>query len=135
MSVEDVQGVCCQSAGGTTSAGPPTTWPGKWCAREEAHQVPSPSTLPGQDTRHGRGATTWVHDQLGKGGHGALCTRRGTSGWDRVVAIKMLPPSATNSPEAVERFQREVRAAARLSHPNIVAAFDADEADGMYLPG
>jgi serine/threonine protein kinase len=46
---------------------------------------------------------------------------------DRVVALKMIQPHYTDSPEAVERFRREVKAAARLSHPHIVAAYDAEQ--------
>ena len=34
---------------------------------------------------------------------------------------------------AAARFQREVEAAAKLSHPNIVAAYDADEANGVHF--
>jgi serine/threonine protein kinase len=53
---------------------------------------------------------------------------------DRVVALKVLAPSVTRSAEAVQRFQREVRAAAKLNHPNIVLAHDASEEDGTrYL--
>ena len=44
---------------------------------------------------------------------------------DRIVALKVLSAAAMTSPEAIRRFQREVRAAARLAHPNIVLAFDA----------
>jgi serine/threonine-protein kinase len=51
----------------------------------------------------------------------------------RVVALKVLPPAVTNDPDAVKRFQREVRAAARVSHPNIVAAHDAREARGVHF--
>ena len=51
----------------------------------------------------------------------------------RVVAIKMLPPAVTKDAAAVARFQREVEAAAKLSHPNIVAAYDADEANGVHF--
>ena len=73
-----------------------------------------------------------VHDQLGKGGMGFVYKARHK--WmDRVVAIKLLPPSATKSPDAVQRFQQEVRAAARLTHPNIVTAFDADSSDGVFF--
>src|SRR6185295_3637604 len=50
----------------------------------------------------------------------------------RVVAIKMLPPAMTKDAAAIKRFQREVEAAAKLSHPNIVAAHDADECRGMH---
>jgi serine/threonine protein kinase len=73
-----------------------------------------------------------VLDRLGKGGMGqvykALHKRM-----KRTVALKVLPSSALKSPEAVKRFQREVEAAAKLSHPNIVAAFDADEARGVHF--
>ena len=51
----------------------------------------------------------------------------------RVVAIKMLPPAVTKDAAASARFQREVEAAAKLSHPNIVAAYDADEANGVHF--
>ena len=60
-----------------------------------------------------------VLDKLGQGGMGAVYKARHKR-MDRVVAIKMLPSSATKSPDAVQRFQREVKAAAKLSHPNIV---------------
>ena len=52
---------------------------------------------------------------------------------NRIVAIKMLPPAMTKDAAAVARFQREVEAAAKLRHPNIVAADDADEANGVHF--
>jgi serine/threonine protein kinase len=52
---------------------------------------------------------------------------------DRVVAIKILSAKALQSPDAVKRFGREVQAAAKLHHPNIVTAFDADEAHGTHF--
>jgi serine/threonine protein kinase/Leucine-rich repeat (LRR) protein len=52
---------------------------------------------------------------------------------DRIVALKFLRPAIAKSPDAVKRFQREVKAAARLSHPNIVTAHDADEAAGTHF--
>lgn len=42
-------------------------------------------------------------------------------------------PKLVRTPEALRRFQREVEAAARLTHPNIVTAYDADEADGTHF--
>ncbi|MCS7239625.1 MAG: hypothetical protein NZ899_15375, partial [Thermoguttaceae bacterium] len=54
---------------------------------------------------------------------------------DRVVALKILPPERMRSAQLVERFRREVRAAARLIHPNIVTAFDAGEAKGVLFFG
>ena len=51
----------------------------------------------------------------------------------RLVAIKMLPPAMTKDALALARFQREVEAAAKLRHPNIVAADDAAEANGVHF--
>lgn len=51
----------------------------------------------------------------------------------RQVCIKILRTALVNSPYAVRRFQREVQAAAQLSHPNIVTAFDADEEGGVHF--
>jgi serine/threonine protein kinase len=45
----------------------------------------------------------------------------------REVALKVLRPEALSSPQAVERFLREARAAARMLHPNIVPVFDAGQ--------
>ncbi|TWT51257.1 Serine/threonine-protein kinase PknB [Rubripirellula amarantea] len=47
----------------------------------------------------------------------------------RIVAIKMLPIERMDNEDAVARFYAEVRAASRLLHPNIVAAFDAGEVE------
>lgn len=51
----------------------------------------------------------------------------------RVVAVKVLSPSLLENPAAVKRFYREVEVVARLSHPNIVTAFDADEHEGFHF--
>jgi serine/threonine-protein kinase len=48
----------------------------------------------------------------------------------RKVAIKILHERYADNPEYVERFRREARAVARLSHPNIVTVIDRGEADG-----
>jgi serine/threonine protein kinase len=52
---------------------------------------------------------------------------------DRVVALKILSAKALQSPDAIKRFEREVQAAAKLNHPNIVTAHDADEAHGTHF--
>lgn len=50
----------------------------------------------------------------------------------RIVALKTLPPERMQQRTAVNRFYAEVRAAARLLHPNIVTAFDAGNAGGVH---
>ena len=50
----------------------------------------------------------------------------------RLAAIKLLPASMTKDEGAVKRFQREVQAAAKLSHPNIVQTFDAGVQRGVW---
>ncbi|MBI3409804.1 MAG: protein kinase [Planctomycetes bacterium] len=71
-------------------------------------------------------------DKLGEGGMGVVYKARHRR-MDRLVALKVLPPAAMQSPEAVKRFHREVQAAAKLIHPNIVAAYDAREANGVHF--
>lgn len=52
---------------------------------------------------------------------------------DRDVAIKVLPQGVAKDPQRLERFEREAKAVARLSHPNILAIFDFSiEADTTY---
>ena len=72
-----------------------------------------------------------VLDQIGEGGMGVVLKARHRR-MKRLVAIKILSSAAMKQPGAVERFHREVEAAAKLSHPNIVAAHDADEHQGMH---
>ena len=73
-----------------------------------------------------------ILDRLGEGGMGVVFKARHRV-LDRVVALKILPPSFARKRELVSRFRRESQAAARLSHPNIVAVSDADEDRGVYF--
>src|SRR5262249_10857457 len=52
---------------------------------------------------------------------------------DRVVALKILNPKLLGLPDSVARFRREVKGAARLSHPNIVTAYDAEQAGDSHF--
>jgi eukaryotic-like serine/threonine-protein kinase len=63
--------------------------------------------------------------KLGKGAMATVYKARQLS-LDRTVAIKLLPKKLSQSPDFVERFYKEGRAAARLSHPNMVQAIDVD---------
>ncbi|MFP5307968.1 MAG: serine/threonine-protein kinase [Actinomycetes bacterium] len=69
---------------------------------------------------------------LGRGGMGEV-HRAHDHQLDRIVALKLLPGHVAGDPNAVERFRREARAAAALSHPNVVAVHDFLEADGMHV--
>ncbi|MEO0649498.1 MAG: FHA domain-containing serine/threonine-protein kinase [Planctomycetota bacterium] len=51
---------------------------------------------------------------------------------DRQVALKLLRPELASDAAFVQRFQAEARAAAALSHPNVVTVFDVGEADGHH---
>ncbi|MBC8875273.1 MAG: protein kinase [Planctomycetes bacterium] len=72
-----------------------------------------------------------ILELLGKGGMGAVYKAR-QPGLDRLVAVKILPPEVGSDPAFAERFTREARALAKLSHQNIVSVFDSGEADGQY---
>ncbi len=71
-----------------------------------------------------------ILDLIGKGGMGHVYKALHRK-MRREVALKVLSKSAMKSADAAQRFQREVEAAAQLSHPNIVAAYDADESNGV----
>src|SRR5690349_5066204 len=60
---------------------------------------------------------------LGAGGMGEVYKARDTR-LDRTVAIKVLPELFADDPDRAARFEREARAVAALSHPNILAIHD-----------
>ncbi|HEY6051852.1 MAG TPA: serine/threonine-protein kinase, partial [Thermoanaerobaculia bacterium] len=67
---------------------------------------------------------------LGAGGMGEVYRARDRK-LDRDVAIKVLPPSVASDPDALARFEREAKAVAALSHPNILAIHDFASQDGV----
>ena len=73
-----------------------------------------------------------ILDKLGQGGMGVVFKARHRR-LGRVGALKILPPSFARDTDAVMRFRREVEAAGRLKHPNLVAAQDADEDRGVHF--
>lgn len=74
-----------------------------------------------------------ILNQLGAGGMGTVFKARHRR-MKRIVALKVLATSVSKDPAFVGRFQREVETIARLGHPNIVMAYDADEAEvGHFL--
>ncbi len=73
-----------------------------------------------------------ILDPIGRGGMGVVFKGHHRM-MERVVALKVINPEYTSDPTALARFHREVRAAARLTHPNIVNAFDADHAGELHF--
>lgn len=71
-------------------------------------------------------------ERVGRGGMGSVYKARHEV-MGRVVALKVMARSLVNDADAVARFKREVRAAAALSHPNIVTAYDADCAGDVHF--
>jgi serine/threonine-protein kinase len=78
--------------------------------------------------------------ELGRGGMGIVYLARDVA-LDRLVAIKLFPPDLAAQPALRERFLREARTAARLSHPNIVPIHAVEESGRLvwfvmaYVPG
>jgi len=86
----------------------------------------------------GRGARLMMGDytivaQIGAGGMGQVYKAQHRR-MKRTVALKVMSNAAMQDEAAVKRFQREVHAAAKLEHPNIVTAYDSGEAGSVkYL--
>jgi hypothetical protein len=69
---------------------------------------------------------------LGRGGMGVVYQAEHRV-MERLVAVKVISRALVDHPEMLERFHREVRAAAKLNHPNIVKAYDAEQAGDLQL--
>jgi serine/threonine protein kinase len=73
-----------------------------------------------------------VLSKCGQGGMGVVFKARHRP-TGQVVALKILPPSFARDATLVQRFQREVEAAARLDHPNVVGILDASQDRGVHF--
>jgi serine/threonine protein kinase len=70
-----------------------------------------------------------IVSQLGQGGMGIVFRARDTK-LERDVAVKVLPRNLAEDPDALSRFEREAKAVAALSHPNILAIHDFGREEG-----
>ena len=70
--------------------------------------------------------------ELGRGGMGAVYKAE-QQPLGRQVALKLMSPKMLKNQPAVDRFNREIQAAAALNHRNIVAAFDADQVGKVHF--
>jgi serine/threonine protein kinase len=71
-------------------------------------------------------------EELGRGGMGVVYRGRHVL-LGQIVALKVLPSHLLEKPEALARFKREMQSLGSLSHPNVVRAYNAGEADGVYF--
>ncbi len=70
--------------------------------------------------------------RIAEGGMGSIFMAYQTA-LNRPVAIKVMAQKLVDNPESVARFRREAKMAAALKHPNVVAAFDADQVGDVYF--
>ena len=71
-------------------------------------------------------------EKLGAGGMGQVY-KAYHPGMERMVAIKVILAKGNTDADTVKRFEREVKAAAKLAHPNIITVFDAGNAKGRHF--
>ena len=99
----------------------------------------SPTVSPGQSSQ------TWdpdrlaalfpeleIIEQVGSGGMGVVYKARQKQ-LDRMVAVKLVRPDLCDDPAFAERFTREARAMARLTHPAIINVFDFGQRENFYF--
>jgi serine/threonine protein kinase len=96
-----------------------------WKGSSPGRPTASPNDLPEQFGRYR------ILRPLGQGGMGAVYLAHDTK-LDRPVALKVPFFHPADGPQAIQRFEREARAAANLDHPNLCPIYDVGEVDGIH---
>jgi anti-sigma factor ChrR (cupin superfamily)/predicted Ser/Thr protein kinase len=116
-------------AAGSGSSSLPPSRPGATGLPGPATSAAAPGNVPPELAGH---AKYRVVRELGRGGMGVVYQAVQTL-MDRTVALKVMNPDVLAHPDALPRFHAEVKAAAKLDHPNIVRAFDAEQVGALHL--
>jgi len=110
-------------------------------AHDRAEDFMEVTALESAAQRYGREPLSWIGRKIGRykiveaigaGGMGEVY-RAEDPRLGRQVAVKILPATLADDPDALARFRREARAVAALSHPNILALHDFDADAGIHF--
>jgi serine/threonine protein kinase/formylglycine-generating enzyme required for sulfatase activity len=91
--------------------------------------APQPADVPSELAGHPK---FLILRELGRGGMGVVYQARHKE-MERQVVIKVINRALLDRQDSLERFRREICAAAQLSHPNIVTAYDAEQAGDAHM--
>ena len=116
------------------------TYLGKTCIEEQGSDVSQDldTTRPGKHREIFRSEVGQrfgkydILDKLGEGGMGVVYKARDVE-LDRLVALKLVRGSGIIKPQQAERFLQEVKATARLKHPNVISIYDFGEYPQHYF--
>jgi len=136
LSADAAQGLCPKcllDAGLESEAGVAPTGPFVTPSQAASPTIPPPSRFPTPylETLARQFPQLDSFEHLGQGGMGVVYKARQRH-LNRIVAVKLLPPSVGEDPAFAERFTREAQALARLNHPNIVQVHDFGRTDEYF---